>query len=99
MGRYPFRSVRFNFSRCQRVERMMSFVGGTFATCRRLDALRVRTALGQPRRGLTKQPGPGIGDRLVLVDRYDALDDADQRPQEPPSKNRDAYEYDAQRNA
>ena len=36
--------------------------------------------LGRPRRGLPEQPGPGIGDRLVLVDRYDALDDADQRP-------------------
>src|SRR5436309_13814092 len=55
--------------------------------------------VGQPSPGLPEQPGPGVGDRLVLVDRYDALDDADQRPQEPPSKNWDADEHDAQRNA
>src|SRR5271167_440815 len=48
---------------------------------------------------LSEQPGLGVGDRLVLVDRYDALDDADQRPHQPPSKNRDADEHDAQRNA
>src|ERR1700692_2166570 len=48
---------------------------------------------------LSEQPGPGINDRLVLVDGYEALDDADQRPNEPPCKNREADEYHAQRNA
>jgi hypothetical protein len=48
---------------------------------------------------LPEQPGPGLGDRLVLVDRDEALGDADQRPHEPPDQNRDADQDDAQRKA
>src|SRR5215467_391516 len=52
-----------------------------------------------PPAGLSEQPGPGINDRFVLVDQQDALDDADQRPDEPPSENRDADQRHAQWNA
>src|ERR1043166_9609164 len=48
---------------------------------------------------LAEQPGSGMGNRLVLVDSDDALDDADQRPYEPPDQNRNADQYDAQQDA